>query len=236
MLLFPDSCFLGSHYSELITKLEKSRNVEVADWMMVTPNTPARESFVHRWVGWIQNQPRVCVMAHGWGAWVATWILSQVGTTNTDLFLICPDLGAGRRDPQWLRVLHRFPGLNLSLIRLGMPEKRARYLPSIFYPAQPTPQLERLWLQDSQDPRFWLRAWLWRDFASLTPTFENRHLANRVSALVGAQDRVSRLSLSLSFETQEFSRAGHALPWTHAQDIADWVDSRLLPHSATSRS
>ncbi len=231
-LFFCDASVPPLQYRQWIQSLETGGNVEIADWGAISP-PPSLDGkrFVERWVGWSNAQPSLNIVAHGWGAYVALWLARQVSSPHLSFFLVAPQLSCGTQRLGWLM---RVPGLNLSLIRMGLVERQSEYLRHLGYPAQlPVPWIQQ-WCRDTSDPRVWLRAWQWRSFGAQNPLnqSEGGGLFSGSPAWIvrGDQDRVSSPEVEAKALQDMFpaalvktvSRSGHALPWTHLAELETW--------------
>jgi pimeloyl-ACP methyl ester carboxylesterase len=172
------------------------------------------------------------LVGYSWGAWVALHYVRSGSREPDALVLVNPFLVAVEPLPTAVSTLATAPVLGEPLLALAAPRLSRSFLEDTFFPAEPPPEVAELRRERLRAPATWRAAIRRREGQREAPLPDLAGLPCPAVVLLGAQDRVASwpdqrrplLGVIDRLEIHEIPAAGHALPWTHPDEIVAGIE------------
>lgn len=177
------------------------------------------------------EKDQVSLVAYSWGAYLALTYLSLNPDHVESLFLINPLLYDQEPQLKVIRYLQSLNYLGKAFLYPFTNSKASTYLKKIFSPQSVPFNVERLLKSRLQSTTLWQEEVVFRNMVEEFPLSEDlKSVPQPIHAMFGNEDamcsfrsQTSYFKNYVNFSSTVVEQAGHALPWTHTDLVADEI-------------
>lgn len=186
----------------------------------------------------------IVVIAYSWGAYLALKWAQVTKQSIESLVLINPTLVAENPLSGAIKLISGLPVLGNVLLNKVAQSKTPEFIEHSFAPLTPSAEARQSMEANLNQPAAWKEAIAYKILQQNHP-LEGKKVAAKVLVIRALEDKAiswepqrealdSLVGMGDNLILHQIEKAGHALPWTHPQVVADLINSTLAGEEQVS--